>query len=136
MTVFHIVLFDCGLVCLDSIVITDLRRFLFNFLIGWRNRKFVNKLHKQQPLIQRITLAYLEPYLKQYVKEFRRYQKLYVLVLYTLVPQYVILIICNLVMGAKSMYVLAGFALIKLMIALVIRFQTDSSLVSRYRKKK
>lgn len=29
MTIFRIILFECGLICLDSIVITDLRKLRF-----------------------------------------------------------------------------------------------------------
>lgn len=130
-----IVYFDCSLCVIDFITISALRRFLFDFLIDCKNRKSAKRLYMQQPLIQRITLAFIQPFLKRNASIFHRYQLLYVIIIYTLLPQYIILLVCNVTLGIKSLYVLALFAFVKLFIAFLIRFQTDSSLVSRYRKK-
>lgn len=125
---------DCVLCALDFIVISSLRRFLVDFLLACRNKKYVKKIHTEQLLINRITLDYIQPLLQKNVSIFRRYQKLYMVILYTILPQYIILLISNFLIGMNSLYILALFAIIKLIIALVIRFQTDSLLISRYRK--
>ena len=130
-----ILYFDCILCVLDLVTISAIRRFLFDFLIDCKNRKSANKFHAQQSLSQRITLCYIQQALKKNVRIFRRYQKLYTIILITLFPQYIILFICNITMGIKSLNVLILFALIKLFIAITIRFQTDSNLMSKYRKR-
>ena len=125
----------CVLCIIDFIVIIDMRRFLFDFLIGCKNRKSAQHLHMQQSFKDKLSLSYILPVLKHNARVFKRYQKLYMTVVYTLLPQYVILLACNSMMGMKSICILAVFALLKLVIAFIIRIQTDSNLVSRYRKK-
>ena len=57
-------------------------------------------------------------------------------VIYTIIPQYVILIVSNVLLGMKSIYVLGFFAAIKLIISFFVRTKIDSNRVSVYRKKK
>ncbi len=130
-----IVYFDCALCIIDFITISAVRSFLFDFLIDRKNRKSAKRFHMQQSVKNRITLAYILPLLKNNASKCQLYQTLYMSILYTLVPQYAIILACNIIMQWNSIYVLAVFALIKIVIALIIRVQTDSNLVSQYRRK-
>ena len=130
-----IIYFDCMLCIIDLITISAARRFLFDFLIQQRNRKSVRKLHAKQQLKDRITLSYIVPLLTKNTSVCILYQKIYMIIIYTLVPQYIILLICNSLMKIKSLYVLIVFASIKLVVAIIIRLHTNANLVSRYREK-
>lgn len=126
---------DFAMLVLDFVTIADIRKFLVDFLMVKRNTKHAWEIHRAQPLKERITLSYISFHLKKYAKEFTVYHRLYLAVLYTLIPQYVILITCNCILGIKSMYVLAVFAAIKLMICITIRLHVDSNRISIYRQK-
>ena len=130
-----ILYFDCILCLIDFITLSALRRFLFDFLIESKNRKSAKCFHMHQSIKDRVTLAYIFPQLKNNISTYKRYQALYMIIIYTLLPQYAVLLICNILMGLRSLYVLAVFAAIKIAIALIIRLQTDSNLVSRHRRK-
>lgn len=124
-----------GMVILDYITISSLRSFLIDFLIGRRNRKSAHTIHSQQPLKERITLSYIKPFLKHYIAEFKFHHRIYMVVIYTIIPQYFSLLLCGFIWGIKSIYLLGCFASLKFIICLVIRLQTDSNRISIYRKK-
>lgn len=126
---------DFGLLVLDLVTIADLRKFLTDFLAVKRNVKRAKEIHEAQPLKDRITLNYISSHIKKYVKKFTAYHRLYLAVLYTLIPQYIILIICNLIWEMKSIYVLGGFAAIKLIICIMIRLNVNANGISIYRQK-
>lgn len=130
-----ILYFDFGLFLLDIVTIADLRHFLIDFLVVKRNLKHAREIHRTQSLKDRITLSYISCYLKKYGKEFTAYHRLYLAVIYTLVPQYMILIICNCIWKLRSMYVLGAFAAVKLIICMIIRLNVNSSGISIYRQK-
>ena len=130
-----ILYFDLGLCIIDSITISALRRFLIDFLIDSCNRKSAKRVHREQSFSQRVTLAYIRSFLKRNMLAFQRFHRLYMALLYTIPLQYVMVAACNVLFYNKSIYVVALFALVKLIIALFIRTQTDSNLISRYRRK-
>lgn len=130
-----ILYFDLGLCIVDLITISALRRFLLDFLIDSCNRKTAKKVHREQSLSQRITLAYIHSFLKRNMLAFQRFHRLYVALIYTIPLQYVMVAACNVFFHSKSLYVVALFAFFKLIIALFVRTQTDSNLISRYRRK-
>lgn len=130
-----IIYFDCIMVILDLVVISDLRKFLLDFLRVKKSKNNANRVYESQSLSDKIMLSFIREHLKKYIKEFTAFHKLYVVVVFTLVPQYVILIVCNVLMGMKSMYVLSFFAVIKLIICLIVRINVDSNRVSIYRNK-
>ena len=131
----YIIYFDLALCLIDWMVISDLRRLLLDFLIGRRNLKSAKQIHAEQSFIQRVSMGYIKGMLKNYVRDFVAYRILYLIILYTLIPQYVALIVCNICLGYKSFYVLGVFATIKLLIDIFLRFQVDSLRMSKYRKK-
>lgn len=127
---------DVVLLVIDSLVISIYRDFLFDFLIGQRNRKSARKIRQAQPRKERITLSFILGHLTRYKKEFRFYQRIYMGELYSLVPQYLIVLVCNFLLWERSLYVTGGFAVFKILLLLVVRLQTDSSHRSVYRRGK
>ena len=133
--IMFIICLDIILCLIDGIVIYTLRRLLFDFLIGRRNLKSARRIHNEQPFMQRVTLGYIKGMLKNYVRDFVSYRTLYLIILYTLIPQYIAVIVCNICLGYKSFYVVVAFAAIKLIIEIFLRFQVDAQWMSKYRKK-
>ena len=127
---------DVVLLVIDSLVISIYRDFLFDFLIGQRNRKSARKIRQAQHRKERITLSFILGHLTRYKKEFRFYQRIYMGELYSLVPQYLIVLVCNFLLWERSLYVTGGFAVFKILLLLVVRLQTDSSHRSVYRRGK
>ena len=126
---------NCAMLVLDLVTISELRRFLLDFLRVKKSRKSTNRIYNTHPMKERITLSFIKDHLKKYLSEFTRYHKLYLAVIYTIIPQYIILSICNVLMGMKSIYVLGVFACFKLSISFIVRIHTDANRVSVYRKK-
>ena len=124
------------LILLDINAIVDMRGLLFDFLIVGKNRKGAVKIHKQQVLSDRITLSYIKPRVKYYKPQFKFNHFIYLFVLYSIIPQYTISIACNIILSETSMYVIIGFAALKLLICIIARLQVDSNRVSIYRQKK
>ena len=130
------VCFYMALILLDCIAIFDMRHLVFEFLIVGKNIKGAYKIHKQQRLSDRITLSYIERRVRDYKSQFKFNHLVYLLTLYSLIPQYVILILCNMLLKEKSLYVIGCFAVLKFFICLIARLQVDSSRVSIYRQRK
>lgn len=127
--------FDFAMLILDCVTISELRKFLLDFLRVKKSRKNANQLYASQSFRERITLSFIKTHLKKYIAEFTTFHRIYMAVLYTLIPQYMILIGSNVLMGKKSMYVLCFFAAIKLIIGFWVWIHIDANRVSIYRKK-
>lgn len=130
-----ILYFDCIMLILDFVAVSGLRKILLDFLRVKRSRHNADQIYATQSLFDKIKLSFIKAHLKKYIKEFSVFHGLYVVVLSTLVPQYIILILCNVLMGMKSLYVLCSFAIVKLVICIWVRMNVDSNRVSIYRKK-
>ena len=130
-----IICFDFAMLILDFVTISDLRKFLLDFLRVNKSRNNANKIYTTQSLRNKIMLSFIKAHLKIYIKEYTTFHRMYMVVIYTLIPQYVILIVNNIILGMKSMYVLCFFAVVKLIICFVVRINVDSNRVSIYRKK-
>lgn len=128
-----IILLDLGLLILDCVTVSELRHFILDFLPV--KKKKSEKAYINQSLWDKIKLSYIQVHLRKHVKEFGIWHRIYLMVLYTLLPQYIILIGCNILLGEKSLNVLCLFALIKLCVSIGIYMHTDSNRVSVYRKK-
>ena len=129
-----ILYFDCAMLILDCVTISDLRKFLLDFLAVKRSKGNFKQVYTVQSLYDRITLSFIKSHLKKYIKEFTAFHRVYMFVLYTLIPQYSVVIVSNFLFGMKSMYILCFFAVIKLVICFYIRINVDSNRVSIYRK--
>lgn len=130
-----IIYFDCIMIVLDLVTIGDLRKFLLDFLKIKNNRKKADDVYSIQPIREKITLSFIKLHLKKYVKEFTIFHRIYLAVLFTIIPQYAIIITGNILMGMESLYLLAFFAILKLLICLLVRINVDSNRVSIYREK-
>ena len=130
-----IIYFDCVMLILDIVTISDLRKFLLDFLRAKKSRSNSDHIYAIQPLRDKITLSFIKAHLKKYIKEFNAFHRMYMGVIYTLIPQYVILITSNVLMGMESMYVVCFFAVVKLIVCFLVRINVDSNRVSIYRKK-
>ena len=131
-----IIILDVTMILMDRVLITDLRRLLLDFLIGARNRKSIRKIHKQQPLKERVTLSYIKSYLKEYQSDFKLYHTIYLIYLIFLVPQYILLFTANVVYGYNSRYL--GYLLfgIKVVLAVHLCSIVGPLLHSKYRNGK
>ena len=114
------------LVLLDCITITSFRRLLVGILIDARNRKSADRINKEQTSLSKITLSYIPDYLKRNIKYFKKFHFLYLVDLYSLVPQYFILGIFTAFWPIQSRYLYCFFIGIKILMIIIIRFQVDS----------
>ena len=125
------------LVLMDSVAISALRRFLKDFLIGERNRKNAQKIYLEQSLKDRFFLGFIKSYLKEYIVAFKVYHWIYLIDLWSLIPQYALLLavyIPNVEECSRvPLYVMIG---IKALLNLFVRVQVDSLMRSKYRKGK
>ena len=133
---FHyLVFFSCFI---DLGLIGDLRHFLLDFLIGQRNRKRATKIHQAQSLKDRILMGYILGHLTRYQKDFKIYHGIYLGVLYSCIPQCFISVLCYFWNGRIGTYVVCTFIIMKLLLAIYMRCQVDSSPAHRsvYRRGK
>lgn len=129
-----ILYFDICMLAIDFITIRSLRKFLIDFLRIKKNKKSVGKIYAEQTPESKVTLSFIKPLLKTHASIFNRYQRLYLIILYSIVPQYLIIISCNVLLELRSTYVVIFFAAIKLIIYFIVRFNTDANRASLYRK--
>ena len=131
-----VVLYVVILALLDAIAISSLRRFLNDFLIGARNRKSARKICSQQSLKDRVFLGFIKSFLKSHRLAFNVYHWIYLVELVSLVPQYVILLAVYMLYGMQNNVLILSLIAIKGLLCLIIRFQVDSLMRSRYRNGK
>ena len=131
-----IVLYVVILALLDAVAISSLRRFLNDFLIGARNRKSARKICSQQSLKDRVFLGFIKSFLKSHRLAFNVYHWIYLVELVSLVPQYAILLAVYMLYGMQNNVLILSLIAIKGLLCLIIRFQVDSLMRSRYRNGK
>ena len=131
-----IVLYVVILALLDAVAISSLRRFLNDFLIGARNRKSARKICSQQSLKDRVFLSFIKSFLKSHRLAFNVYHWIYLVELVSLVPQYAILLAVYMLYGMQNNVLIFSLIAIKGLLCLIIRFQVDSLMRSRYRNGK
>lgn len=130
-----VIYFDFAMILLDFITISELRKFLLDFLRVKKSSNNAERIYAAQSIREKMMLSFIQAHLKNYTKEFSAFHRLYKTVIITLIPQYLILIVCNILLGLKSMYVLCFFAIVKILVCLLVRINVDSNRVSVYRKK-
>ena len=131
-----VVLYVVLLVLLDTIAISSLRRFLYDFLIGAGNRKTARKIYRQRSLKDRVFLGFIKSFLKSHRSVFDVYHWIYLMELVSLVPQYAILLAVYVLYGVQNNILIFSLIAVKGLLCLVIRFQVDSLMRSRYRNGK
>ena len=131
-----VVLYVVLLVLLDTIAISSLRRFLYDFLIGAGNRKTARKIYRQRSLKDRVFLDFIKSFLKSHRSVFDVYHWIYLVELVSLVPQYATLLAVYVLYGVQNNILIFSLIAVKGLLCLVIRFQVDSLMRSRYRNGK
>ena len=120
---------------MDILILSDGRRVLFDFLIGRRNRKSAKKIHGEQTDWDRLTMNYIEPMLKKHKKEFHRFHVLYKVLLYSLVPRFVVLGLVHILFTNAVWYVYGSYFAIQIGISAVYRIVLGANRRSVYAKK-
>lgn len=131
-----VVLYVVLLVLLDTIAISSLRRFLYDFLIGAGNRKTARKIYRQRSLKDRVFLGFIKSFLKSHRSVFDVYHWIYLVELVSLVPQYAILLAVYVLYGVQNNILIFSLIAVKGLLCLMVRFQVDSLMRSRYRNGK
>ena len=75
---------------LEAVCLSDLQTIVYGFLLSKRNDKTARKIHQQQSKKDRFTLSYIKNH-TIYPKQFRRFYKLRLFYIYSLVPQYILI---------------------------------------------
>lgn len=131
-----VVLYVVLLVLLDTIAIRSLRRFLYDFLIGAGNRKTARKIYRQRSLKDRVFLGFIKSFLKSHRSVFDVYHWIYLVELVSLVPQYATLLAVYVLYGVQNNILFFSLIAVKGLLCLMVRFQVDSLMRSRYRNGK
>ena len=131
-----VVLYIVLLALLDTIAISSLRRFLYDFLIGAGNRKTAGKIYRQRSLKDRVFLGFIKSFLKSHRSVFDVYHWIYLVELVSLVPQYAILLAVYVLYGVQNNILIFSLIAVKGLLCLMVRFQVDSLMRSRYRNGK
>ncbi len=131
-----VVLYVVLLVLLDTIAISSLRRFLYDFLIGAGNRKTAGKIYRQRSLKDRVFLGFIKSFLKSHRSVFDVYHWIYLVELVSLVPQYATLLAVYVLYGVQNNILIFSLIAVKGLLCLMVRFQVDSLMRSRYRNGK
>lgn len=131
-----VVLYVVLLVLLDTIAISSLRRFLYDFLIGAGNRKTARKIYRQRSLKDRVFLGFIKSFLKSHRSVFDVYHWIYLMELVSLIPQYAILLAVYVLYGVQNNILIFSLIAVKGLLCLMVRFQVDSLMRSRYRNGK
>ena len=124
------------MIMLDKVVISDARRLLLDFLIGERNRKNAKKIHAEQSFSDRVKMGYILPMLKKYTGTFRKYHILYLVILYSLIPQYITIVLFHILVPSVIWYVFGVFLAIKLLLTIFYTLELGPQKMSVYAQKK
>lgn len=119
---------------IDIITVSDLRSLLFGFLRVNNNHKQVGKLHASQSILDRITLDYIDSMQEKPNRELHVYHTLYKAVLYSIVPQYVLLFVCLAVNKTLLLYFAGALFVIKVVINFIVSANLDTNHRSKFRK--
>lgn len=124
------------IILMDIIVISDARRLLLDFLIGQRNRKNAKKVHAEQSFSDRVKMGYILPMLKKYIGAFRKYHILYLVILYSIIPQYITIVLFHIFVPSIIWYVFGVFLGIKLLLTIFYTLELGPQKMSVYAQKK
>ena len=134
MTVYQHLYFLCCLLIIDLFTLRILRKLLRDFLRSKKNKQKMNELYKSQPLQSRLLLDYIYPLLRHNQEAFLRYYKLHLAVLYSEVPQYLLILVLYFLLSNYAIFVVFIFGGIKIVIWLIVRSAFDANMVSVYRQ--
>ena len=123
------------LILLDGLLLSDARRLLLDFLIGQRNRKNAMRIHAEQSLRDRILMGYIAPMLKKHQKAFRGFRILYLILLYSLVPQYAAVILIHIFAPDILWYAMGALLILRFLLTVYYRLELGPNRVSVYGQK-
>ena len=124
------------LLMMDILLIGDARRLLLDFLIGQRNRKNAETIHEEQSLADQLHMGYIHPMLKKYAATFKKYHTLYLVILYSLIPQYIAIVLLHILIPSIILYVFGAFLGIKALLLIFYRLELGPNRMSVYAQKK
>ena len=123
------------IILFDAIIVSDARRLLLDFLIGQRNRKNAKKIHSEQSFKNRIHMGYIQPMLKKNKEAFRKYHILYLIIIYSLIPQYIVACLFHFLAPSIIFYVIGTLSLIRILLVIFYRLELGPNRMSVYAKK-
>ncbi len=82
----------------------------------------------------RIKLDYIYPLLKHNLRAFKFYHRLYLVILFFALPQYLILGVLYVFIDRIAVYIILALGIVKIVLYLTIRSNFDANMVSIYRK--
>ena len=129
-----ILLLYIGLILLDCILLVELRKLVYSFLLSKRNIRGAKKIHKSQLMIDKITLAYISDH-TIYKKQFCFFQRLWVVNMFGIVPQYIMILTINIFWPNIVAIILLIFVGIKILMNFIVRNNFNSNRISKFDKR-
>ncbi len=129
----HIYFLFC-LVAVDLMTIRILRKLLQDFLRSKKNKKVVNRIYRSQSFKSRVTLDYIYPLLRRNQTAFQRYHKLYLIILITAIPQYLVIAFLYILFSEQALLSIFIFGGSKIIVYLFVRANFDANMVSIFRR--
>lgn len=130
-----IFLFYFLILLLDLIIVSDARKLLLDFLIGQRNRKSAVLFHSGQPFFSKLNMGYILPLLKKYQATFKKYHALYLVILYSLIPQYITVVLFHVYLPHIASYLMGLYLFARVLLSAFYRLELGPQGVSVYAKK-
>ena len=128
----------CFFMLVDGLSISQARHLLLDFLCGSTSRHKYKKIHKSQTVRDRLLLIYIKSYIRYESDSaiYKKYLRLYLIKLFSMLPQYTVLIICFLFFnGIPLRIVVVVLGLVNLMLCWVFRAPSWPGWISPYAKK-
>lgn len=132
-TIQHTYFLFC-LLAIDLLTIRLIRKLLRDFMRSKKNKHVINRLHDSQPLKSRLALDYIYPLLKHNQKAFQGYHRLYLIIVLSAIPQYVVILLLYLFLTDYAIFAVFAFTGIKIIVYVIVRANFDANMVSIYRK--
>ena len=119
----------------DGSIMFFVRTVLFELLSGTNSNKS-RSLYKKQKIKDKITLSYIKLYLRKNKDIHNKFNIFYLIELYSLLPQYISLIVLSFCIDRKIFLILLGcVAICKCFIMVFVRLKFfDASFASKYTK--
>ena len=80
-------------------------------------------------------MGYIQPMLKKNKEAFRKYHILYLAIIYSLIPQYIVVCLFHFFIPSIILYVVGTLLLIRILLAIFYRLELGSNRMSVYAQK-
>ena len=118
----------------DFLLLVDLRKLVYSFLLSKRNIKNAKKIHRNQTFWSKVTLAYINEY-TIYPKEFKFCQKALIVYMLFVIPQYIFFATTAFFDEKIMMATLIMASIIKFLLLTLLYAQFNEHRVSRFDKR-